>query len=58
MQKYQTASQLSSIEFRRLTGVQKTTFMDIAAIVKEAKNKASGRVNHFIFQLNIKLLKN
>jgi hypothetical protein len=43
MQKYETVSKLSSIEFRRLTGVQKTTFIERVAIVKEAENKRNSR---------------
>jgi four helix bundle protein len=33
MQKYEAASKLSSIEFKRLTGVQKTTFIEMIAII-------------------------
>ena len=43
MQKYETVSKLSSIEFRRLTGVQKTTFKEMIAVVKEAENKRTSR---------------
>lgn len=43
MQKYEAVSKLSSIEFRRLTGVQKTTFIEMIAIVKEAENKRISR---------------
>ena len=43
MQKYETVSKLSSIEFKRLTGVQKTTFIEMIAIVKEAENKRTSR---------------
>jgi hypothetical protein len=39
MKKYEAVSKLSSIEFRRLTGVQKTTFIEMIAVVKEAENK-------------------
>lgn len=39
MQKYEAISKLSSIEFRRLTGVQKTTFIKMIAVVKAEKNK-------------------
>ena len=43
MQKYEAVSKLSSIEFRRLTGVQKTTFLEMIEIVKEAENKRTSR---------------
>jgi hypothetical protein len=43
MQKYETVSKLSSIEFRRLTGVQKPTFIEMVTIVKEAENKRTSR---------------
>lgn len=43
MQKYEAVSKLSSIEFRRLTGVQKTTFVEMVEIVKEAENKRTSR---------------
>jgi hypothetical protein len=43
MQKYDAVSKLSSIEFRRLTGVQKTTFIERVSIVKEAENKRTSR---------------
>jgi hypothetical protein len=56
MQKYQTASQLSSIEFRKLIGVQKTTFMEMIAIVKEAKNRATGRGKPFDLPIEDRLL--
>lgn len=39
MSKYDTVSQLSSIEFRRLIGVQKATFIEMAGIIKDAENK-------------------
>lgn len=43
MQKYEAVSKLSSIEFRRLTGVQKTTFAEMVEIIKEAQNIRSSR---------------
>lgn len=43
MQKYETVSKLSFIEFKRLTGVQKTTFTEMIAIVKETENKRTSR---------------
>ena len=43
MKKYKAVSKLSSIEFRRLTGVQKNTFIKMIAVVKEAENKRTSR---------------
>jgi hypothetical protein len=43
MQKYDSVCKLSSTEFRRLTGVQKTTFLAMIAVVKEAENKRTSR---------------
>ena len=43
MQKYEAVSKLSPIEFRRLTGVQKTTFTERVVVVKEAENKRGSR---------------
>ncbi len=43
MQKYEAVSKLSSIEFKRLTGVQKTTFVEMIATVKEAEDKRASR---------------
>lgn len=43
MQKYEAASKLSSIEFRRFTGVQKTTFMEMLTVVKADENKKTSR---------------
>lgn len=43
MQKYEAVSKLSSIEFRRLTGVRKATFLKMISIVKEAENKKPSR---------------
>ena len=43
MKKYEAVSKLSSVEFRRLTGVQKTTFIEMIAVVKEAENKRTSR---------------
>jgi hypothetical protein len=43
MQKFEAVSKLSSIEFRRLTGVQQTTFIEMIAVVKEAENKKISR---------------
>ena len=43
MQKYEAVSKLSPIEFRRLTGVQKTTFTERVVVVKEAENKRGYR---------------
>jgi hypothetical protein len=43
MQKYETVSKLSSFDFKRLTGVQKTTFIEMIAVVKEAENKKTSR---------------
>jgi hypothetical protein len=43
MSKYDTVSKLSSIEFKRLTGVQKTTFTEMITIVKETENKRTSK---------------
>jgi hypothetical protein len=43
MKKYEAVSKLSPIEFRRLTGVQKTTFIEMIAVIKEAENKGTSR---------------
>jgi Helix-turn-helix of DDE superfamily endonuclease len=43
MQKYETVNKLSAIEFRRLTGVQKNTFEEMVAIIKEAEHKRMSR---------------
>ena len=43
MKKYEAVNKLSSIEFRRLTGVKKTTFIEMIAVVKEDKNKRTSR---------------
>jgi Helix-turn-helix of DDE superfamily endonuclease len=43
MKKYEAANKLSSIEFRRLTGVKKTTFIEMVAVIKEAENKRTSR---------------
>jgi hypothetical protein len=43
MKKYEAINKLSSIEFRRLTGVKKTTFIEMIAIVKEVENKRASR---------------
>jgi hypothetical protein len=43
MQKYEAVSKLSPIEFRRLTGVQKTTFQEMISVVKDAENKKVSR---------------
>lgn len=43
MQKYEAVSKLPSFDFKRLTGVQKTTFMEMIAVVKEAENKKASR---------------
>jgi len=43
MKKYEAVNKLSSIEFRRLTGVKKTTFIQMIAVVKEVKNKRTSR---------------
>ena len=43
MKKYEAVSKLSSIEFRRLTGVLKTTFIEMIAVIKEAENKRTSR---------------
>ncbi len=43
MQKYDSVCKLSSTEFSRLTGVQKTTFLAMIAVVKEAENKRTSR---------------
>ena len=43
MQKYETVSKLSSIQFRRLTGVQKATFREMVSVIKEIENKRSSR---------------
>ena len=57
MPKYGTVSQLSSIEFRRLTGVQKTTFVEMVSIVKEAENKrTSARGKPFHLSIEDRLL--
>jgi DDE superfamily endonuclease len=43
MQKYETVSKLSSIQFRRLTGVQKTTFREMVSVIAKVENKRSSR---------------
>ena len=43
MQKYETVKKLSAIEFRRLTGVQKDTFVEMVSIIKEAEYKRMSR---------------
>jgi hypothetical protein len=43
MQKYEVVSKLSSIQFRRLTGVRKATFIEMILIVREAENKRPSR---------------
>jgi hypothetical protein len=43
MQKNEVVSKLSLIEFRRLTGVQKATFVEMISIIKEAENKRPSR---------------
>jgi hypothetical protein len=43
MQKYETVNKLSAIEFRRLTGVQKETFVEMVLIIKEAECKRMSR---------------
>jgi len=43
MQKYETVNKLSAIEFRRLTGVQKDTFVEMVSIIKEAERKRMSR---------------
>jgi DDE superfamily endonuclease len=43
MQKYEAVSNLSPIEFRRLTGVQKSTFIEMIAVLKEAEHKRVSR---------------
>jgi hypothetical protein len=43
MQKYEVVSKLSPIEFKRLTGVQKITFIEMITVVKEAEQKKTSR---------------
>jgi hypothetical protein len=43
MQKYETVSKLSFCDFKRLTGVQKSTFIEMISVVKEAENKKTSR---------------
>lgn len=43
MKKYKAVNKLSSIEFKRLTGVRKTTFIEMITVVKEAENKRTSR---------------
>ena len=43
MQKYEAIRKLSSVEFKRLTGVQKTTFVEMITIVKETESKRASR---------------
>jgi len=43
MQKYETVRNLSSIQFRRLTGVQKATFREMVSVIKETENKRPSR---------------
>jgi hypothetical protein len=43
MQKYNTVSKLSFSEFKRLTGIQKATFIKMIAIVKRAENKKASK---------------
>lgn len=57
MQKYEAVSKLPSFDFKRLTGVQKTTFIEMIAVVKEAKNnKASRRGKPSLLSIEDKLL--
>lgn len=49
MQKYEAISKLSSFDFRRLTGVRKTTFIKMITVIKEAENKKTslrGKPSH------------
>lgn len=43
MQKYETVSKLSFCDFKRLTGVQKSTFIEMISVVEEAENKKTSR---------------
>ena len=43
MQKYEAVSKLSAIEFRRLTGIQKITFIEMITVLKEAEHKKISR---------------
>ena len=43
MQKYETVSKLSSIQFRRLTGVQKATFEEMVSVIKEVESNRFSR---------------
>lgn len=43
MQKYEKANNLSSDEFKRLTGIRKHTFLKMVAIVKQAENNKKSR---------------
>ena len=43
MKKYEAVNKLSPIEFRRLTGVKKTTFIEMISVVMEVENKRTSR---------------
>jgi len=43
MQKFKAIGKLSSLKFKRLTGVQKSAFLKMIAIVKEAENTRVSR---------------
>ena len=43
MQKYDTVSRLSPFDFRRLTGVQKITFIEMIDVLKKAENQKTHR---------------
>ena len=43
MQKYETVSKLSAIEFKRLTGVQKDTFAKMISVVRKAASSRMSR---------------
>ncbi len=53
MQKYATVSKLSSTEFKRLTGVQKGTFVEMVSIIKKAediKMSRGGKPSHLAIE--------
>jgi len=53
MQKYEAVNKLSSIEFKRLTGIRKDTFVKMVSIVKEAENRKmsqGGKPSHLVIE--------
>ena len=53
MQKYEKVSNLSSSEFKRLTGVRKHIFLKVVSIVTQAENKkksGGGKPSHLCIE--------